>query len=273
MKVGRKALEALLTATRREQSINGKNQPQVSSTVLHYTPADSEAIFTANIVKDGKTSLSRFSFKQEKAADKATIIPVPDIERMLGVLKYHGDMVTLTHDSGKVRIKSKNKQTTLTGGFDAKSYANSQHNLKEANNQAFERVKQIKDNVYHLQDGSSIAPFYSVSLPSQEMYDALRCDGINGQKLNRYKFASDGAALTVSVGDVFKGMTTTTLVDDYAGKDFDATFEGGLENIFKHYSGDVKLSFLDFTEYGQGIRLIINFANGDFVLQAGVLGV
>lgn len=270
MKVSRGALVALLAATRREQSINGKSQPQVSSTVLHY---DSDVVYTANIVKDGKTSLSRFSFKQEKAAEETIVIPVPDIERMLGVLKYHGDMVSLAHDDGKVRIKSKSKQTTLTGGFDAKSYANSQHNLKQANNQAFERAKQIKDNVYRLQDGGTISPFYTVSLPSQEVYDAVRCDGINGQKLNRYKFASDGSTLTVSVGDVFKGMTTTTLVDDYAGKDFEATFEGGLENVFKHYTGDVKLSFLDFTEHGQGIRLIINFANGDFVFQAGVLHV
>ena len=270
MKVGRKALEALLAATRREQSINGKVQPQVSSTVIRY---EDDIVSTTNIVKDGKTSLSRFSFKQEKAATDSSAVPIPDIERMLGVLKYHGDMVTLTFADGKVRVKSKNKQTTLTGGFDAKSYANSQHNLTQAADQAVQRSGQIKDNVYHLQDGGTVTPFYTVSLPSKEVYDAVRCDGINGQKLNRYKFASDGSTLTVSVGDVFKGMTTTTLVDDYAGRDFEAVFEGGLENIFKHYSGDVKLSFLDFTEYGQGIRLIINFGNGDFVFQAGVLNV
>ena len=260
----------MLAATRREPSINGKTQPQVSSTIIRYTD---DTVYTVNIVKDGKTSLSRFSFKQEEAAPEAVNVPVPDIERMFGVLKYHGEMVTLTHQNGKVRIKSKNKQTTLTGGFDAKSYANSQQNLKQAAVAASERSSQIKDNVYHLQDGATISPFYTVSLPSKEVYDALRCDGINGQKLNRYKFVSDGSVLTVSVGDVFKGMTATALVDDYAGPTFEATFEGGLENIFKHYNGDVKLSFLDFTKYGQGIRLIVNFSNGDFVFQAGVLHV
>tara|TARA_R100000231_G_scaffold45307_6_gene39136 strand:+ start:17062 stop:17874 length:813 start_codon:yes stop_codon:yes gene_type:complete len=270
VRVKRKSLEALLNVTRREQTINGKSQPQVASTVLHY---DNDLVFTANIVKDGKTSLSRFSFNQEKGADEATIIPVPDIERMLGVLKYHGDMVSLVHEDGKVRIKSKSKQTTLTGGFEAKSYANSGHNLKEANNRAFERVKQIKDNVYHLQDGGTVSPFAVFSLPCSDIYDALRCDAINGQKLNRYKFTSEGGSLTVSVGDVFKGMTTTTLVNDYVGEDFEVVFEGGLENIFKHYTGEAKLSFLDFTEFNQGIRLIITFGNGDFVFQAGVLSV
>jgi hypothetical protein len=63
------------------------------------------------------------------------------------------------------------------------------------------------------------------------------------------------------------------LGDDYPSDDFSVTFEGGLENIFKHYSGDVKLSFLDFSDYKQGIKLIITFGNGDFVFQSGVLNV
>lgn len=270
MRIGTKALEALLQATRREQHINGKVQPQVSSTVLQYM---NDVVYTVNIVKDGKTSLSRFSFKQEGAADSDVNIPVPDIERMLGVLKYHGDHVSLKHEDGKVRIKSKNKQTTLVGGFDAKAYANSQQNLKEAANQAFDRAKQIKDNVYITGDGDTISPFFVVTLPASELYDAVRCDGMNGQKLNRYTFVCEGGVLTVSVGDVFKGMTSSVLGDDYASEDFSVAFEGGLENIFKHYSGDVKLSFLDFTEFKQGIKLIITFGNGDFVFQSGVLNV
>ena len=269
MKIGRKALEHLLMATRREQHINGKAQPQVSSTVLSYKDG---VVSTVNIVKDGKTSLSRFSFKAGEDEGENSI-PVPDIERMLGVLKYHGDVVTLTEDNGKVRVKSKNKQTTLVGGFDAKSYANSQLSLKQAAEAASERAAQIKDNVYLMRDGSTVSPFFSVTLGAADLYDAVRCDGMNGQKLNRYKFDCDGQTLTVSVGDAFKGMTTSVLGEDYAGKAFTATFEGGLENIFKHYSGDVKLSFLDFSEWEQGIRLIITFANGDWVFQAGVLHV
>ena len=53
---------------------------------------------------------------------------------MLGVGKYHGnDYVTLTHKAkdGKVVVKSKNKQTTLRGSFDATAFANSQHTLKQ----------------------------------------------------------------------------------------------------------------------------------------------
>ena len=181
MRVGRKALEALLAATRREQSINGKVQPQVSSTVIRY---EDDIVSTTNIVKDGKTSLSRFSFKQEKAATDSSAVPIPDIERMLGVLKYHGDMVTLTFADGKVRVKSKNKQTTLTGGFDAKSYANSQHNLTQAADQGSAQWSNQGQCLPPARRGT-VTPFYTVSLPSKEVYDAVRCDGINGQKLNR----------------------------------------------------------------------------------------
>lgn len=268
MKVNNKILSHLLSATSREQFINGKNQQQVSSCVLNLKDS---VLQTICIVKDGKTSLSRFSCKVDEQNDDT--IPVPDIDRLNGVLKYHGDTVTLTFNKEKdsVLVKSSNKQTTLVGGFNSKAYENSRDTLAQREEQAIERSKQIKGDSYIVKDGEQINPFFTAEIESSVLWDALRCDGINGQKLNRYRFDFDGSELSVSVGDHFKGMTTSILCDEYSGDKFTAEFEGGLENIIKHYSGKVKLSFLDFSEYNQGTRLILSFTNGDWVFQAGVL--
>jgi len=270
MKAPRDLLLQLLNVTKREQAINGKTQPQVAGCVLAL--ADNR-VSTTSIVKDGKTSLSRLSFVWEQ--DGEELIPVPDIDRLLGVLKYHADVVTITHskESGKVLVKSKNKQTTLVGGLDSKAFPNSQQTLLEWHNTSVERAKQIDatKRSYKLQTGAIRKPFYSVPLPATEVFDALRCDGINGQKLNRYTFTVKNESLSVSVGDHFKGLTESELGKCPGVKDFTATFEGGLENILKHYTGNMMLSFLDFREEGQGIRLMLSFANGDWVFQAGVL--
>lgn len=261
----RNAVVSLLSVTGREQHINGKSQKQVAGCILSL---NEKVLSTTSIVKDGKTSLSRFSILTD--AENTATIPVPDIERMLGVLKHHGEYVTIDYKDDKVVIKSKNKQTTLTGGFGAKAFANSQSTLKEWWTQAKERAKQIKGNVYLTKDGDTIAPFFVAELPAEELHDALKCDGINGQKLNRYTFKVDEGSLTLTVGDAFKGATTVDF-GPHTCKDFTATFEGGLEHIVKHYSNNIKLSFMDFTEYGQGIRLLLTMGNGDWVFQAGVL--
>lgn len=122
-----------------------------------------------------------------------------------------------------------------------------------------------------MSNGERRTPFAVVSLDAKELYEALRCDAINGQRLNRYKFCTNHGSLSVTVGDPFKGETTTFLENDFPVEDFEATFEGGLENVVKHYSKHVVLNFFDFREEGQGIRLLINFDNGDWVFQCGVL--
>ena len=264
MKVPRKALEQLLSATSREQHINGKPQKQVTGCIL---VLGDDKLSTTSIVKDGKTSLSYLSFKCEGDEES---LPVPDIERMLGVLKYHGDYVTLSLNNGKVLIKSNKKQTTLAGGFDAKAFANSQHTLKEWHNEAKTRAEQIDGLTYKTKDGGTISPFFTAQIEAGELYDALRCDGMNGQKLNRYRFQVKDNTLSVSVGDPFKGQTTTDL-GEYTTGDFEVSFEGGLENIARHYRDDIYLRFLDFREHGQGIRLLMVMGNGDWVFQAGVL--
>jgi hypothetical protein len=268
MKVPRDLLLQLLAVTKREQSINSKTQPQVTGCILLL--AD-KRLSTTSIVKDGKTSLSRFSFTCDD--DTQDSVPVPDIDRMLGVLKYHGEVVNLSYneETAKVLIKSNKKQTTLVGGMKAKAFANSQQNLLEWHKTSIERAKQVQGNVYKMNNGETRSPFATIKVSSDVLHDALKCDAMNGQKLNRYSFSMKGGELMVSVGDHFKGLTETIVADGYTDDDFTAGFEGGLENILRYYKGDVTLNFLDFKAEGQGTRLIMAFANGDWVFQAGVL--
>jgi len=268
MKVQRKMLTALLKATSRMQHVNGKAQAQVESCILRWRD---DSVSTTSLVKDGKTSISHFSFKTEEASGDDMDIPVPDIERMLGVLKYHGDMVSLKDKNGKVVVLSKNKQTTVVGGYDAKAFSTSRQNLQEWGEQSLILAERVQGNVYHLLDDTTRAPFFTAKIAADTLHDALRCDGMNGQKLNRYTFKHNGDQLSVTVGDHFKGQTETIVAQGYTGEAFEAAFEGGLENIVDHYSGDVEVSFLDFRPEGQGIRLILRFDNGDWVFQAGVL--
>jgi hypothetical protein len=268
MKVPRDLLLQLLSVTKREQAINGKVQPQVTGCIL---VLGDKRLSTTSIVKDGKTSLSRFSFTCDD--DTENTVPVPDIDRLIGVLKYHGDTVKLTYDNetSKVLIKSKSKQTTLVGGLSAKAFANSQQNLLEWHKTSVERASQIVGNSYRMANGETRSPFATITVGSEVLYDALRCDGMNGQKLNRYTFSMKGGDMNVTVGDHFKGLTETTIASGYSHDDFEAVFEGGLENILKYYKGNVGLSFLDFKNEGQGTRLVMSFDNGDWVFQAGVL--
>jgi len=110
-------------------------------------------------------------------------------------------------------------------------------------------------------------------MDAENLFDALRCDEMNGQRLNRYRFIGEEDDFKVVVGDHLKGQTEILLDNEKITpkKSFEATFEGGLEYVLKHYNGKVRLSFFDFTNIGQGYRLVLTFSNEDFLLQASVL--
>ena len=108
------------------------------------------------------------------------------------------------------------------------------------------------------------------------MFEALRCNNVNGQKLNRYTFKKNTPNyLSISVGDELLGKTTTDVdIRTSNAWDFslDVEFEGGLENVFKHYEGVVTLNFFDFTKQNQGWRLIIRLGDlFSYVYQASVI--
>ncbi len=98
---------------------------------------------------------------------------------------------------------------------------------------------------------------------------------MNGQRLNRYKISYVGAdtQIIVSTGDELKGLTETAFEVAHADgvEDWEATFEGGLENVLKHLDGEIRLHFIDFRPEGQGIRLILDAWGDGYVFQASIL--
>ena len=267
MKVSTTALVRLLKTTKRNQFVNGKEQPQVVSCILR---SEGGTVQTTSIVRDGKTSVARFSITGD--GFPATI-PVPDIDRLLGALKFHGQNVTLDVTENKLVVKSGNKTTTMSANTDGRALPNIHTTIGEQEKNSQERAQSIEENKYVLQDGDKITPFFSYTMDAENLFDALRCDEMNGQRLNRYRFIGEEDDFKVVVGDHLKGQTEILLDNEKITpkKSFEATFEGGLEYVLKHYNGKVRLSFFDFTNIGQGYRLVLTFSNEDFLLQASVL--
>jgi len=222
-------------------------------------------------VRDGKTSLSRFSIP---CGEGTTALPIPDIDRILGVLKAHGDTVKLSVDGVKSRIliKSKGKQTTLTANIEGLAFPHSRETIGEWEEKSLARATQIRPDGYFIAKTEEIrGPIASWTLDAEEIRDALACDAINGQMLNRYTFTYD-KGLTLSVGSELKGQTETILVrEDEAEEGIEVTVEGGLDNALRGIKGKVVLQFYDFRDFEQGIRMVIRLEGGDFILQAGLL--
>ena len=198
------------------------------------------------------------------------------ISRLLGVLSAHGTKVTLEAEGSRIRVKSGKKTTTLTGDLGGLAFPHSSETIGEWEAKSVDLSKRLEPETgaYIMRDGSKRLPMATFKVESVELFEALRCDNINGQKLNRYRFKYDEVAgiLSVDVGDDIKGRTLTKL--DYEGEnlqDFEWDFEGGLEGLLKPFSGETTLYFIDFRPEGQGIRLFLLLPGGSWVFQAGVL--
>lgn len=279
MKIRNDTLQRLLRVTQREQTIAGKAQKQVHSTMLRLY--DDGWVATINLVRDGVSSLSLFSALSESSPEGTMDYPVPDIDLLLGVLKQHGEIVTLVHEDSKMRIRSGKKATTIPASAQAKAHLNSTHTVDEWFQKSLKRHGQIKDGGYYMNapHDELRKPFCRLVANSNDLFEACRCDTINNQKLNRYLFTMNvGTGLQITVGNELKGRTTT-MIESQGGtvwfgpndQNFDVTLEGGLENVFNHYpSSEVTLDFFDFRPEGQGIRILFAIA-GDYVLQAGLL--
>jgi hypothetical protein len=263
-------LRSLLDTISRKQFVNGKPQSQVVGCVLRPTE-DGESVVSVSLVRDGKTSLGRFSAPAKWGNNEQPII-VPDIDRLCGVLSAHSGEVFLTQDEDKLRIKSGKKRTTLHAQKGALAFPHSTETIAQWEEKSLGLSAQITDEGYKMRDGSMREPFFAFSVPTRELGDALKCDSINAQKMNNYTFQSNTGRFTLSVGDFLKGQTDIELSDDCGNQeDFETVLEGGLEHIVNSYSGEAHLHFLDFRPEGQGVRLIMRFDNGDWVYQSAVL--
>ena len=116
MKVKTESLERLLKTTKRNQFVNGKEQAQVLSCILR---SEHDRLSTTSVVRDGKTSVARFSIDNDGFPG---IVPVPDIDRLLGALKFHGTSVKLDVGDGKLVVISTNKQTTMSANTEGRAF-------------------------------------------------------------------------------------------------------------------------------------------------------
>lgn len=51
-----------------------------------------------------------------------------------------------------------------------------------------------------------------------------------------------------------------------------ATYQGGFNNLFANINGKINLYFFDFTQWEQGVKLLITLGDGDFIFQSALLG-
>lgn len=275
IKISNTQLKRALNITKRKQTVNGKQQAQVESCALEC--AGSKATITS-LTRD-LTGLTVVVADVEGTG----YIPLPDIDRVLGILSLHSENLTISWGAGgnKLRFKSAGKQTTLDASFEAKAFTHSQETIEEFHARSTSLASKIdaEGGVYTLGSGIGQSSFCSFSVNVADLYDACRCDTINGQRLNRYTFtiprgdSPDG--LSITVGDPSLGQTTSEIAFEekylMPTDGFSWDFDGGLDELFKGFTGKAKLNFFDFREHGQGIRFSVSFGNGEWAWAAGAL--
>lgn len=283
------ALEILLKKTQRPHFIGGSKSNQVTSCVLVCVDG---RMRTTSIVKDGVTSVSHFSVPllengESYVSDKTYDgnIYVSDIDTLLGVLKYHGGKLKIhqSPSSNKVRLISNNKTTTIDANPNAKAFTNSNETLESWLNKSITLMAKINQTsnynepvTYTAANETVFEPCVDMHFEAIDLYEALRTDNMNGQKLNRYTVELHDRGLYFTTGAYNKGKNLTQVNASERGSSQylpDAvTFSGGLEQTLAHINGKVRLSIFDFSQYEQGHRLLLSFGEGtdDFLLQASV---
>ena len=270
MKIQPSALKGLLDRTQRKHTVAGATNPQVVACMIR-GDGDGNASVTS-LVKDGVTSLSQFSCD---ATSTIEAIPIPDIERIKGALKFHGGLLTLSFNHGKLRLKSGAKSTTLLASENAKAFPHSPHSLGEWERRSMQQADSIDSYtaIYTMKNGTKITPILSAEIDAVELFEAVRCVNMNSQKSNTFTFTLKDRVLSLTVGGDLKGTTTTVLRDDIPLNDgsFEAAYHGGLNHVLQHLNGSLTLNFLDFRSFNQGIAMLITHGERDFIYQAGIV--
>ena len=277
IKVNTQLLKSMLIRTKRIQCVGGKPQPQVTACVLS---ASDDIVSTTSLVRDGKTSLSTFNVPAEAMGRDKEDIPVPDIDRVLGVLGSHSSPVKIEYEDNKLIFSSGKKKTRLTASLNGLAFPHSSETILEWGKKSDELSSKFVWNEgfkgYAMANGETREPAYIWKVDANELFEALRCDNMNGQKLNRYTISIRDSIIRVGVGEELKGFTIVEFGNTdplYSSQKFemDWDFEGGLENVLAGLSGDILINILDFTKEGQGMRLVIDLNAHGFVYQAGVI--
>ena len=264
------SLKWLLTLAQRKQTIDGSSHAQLYSVILK---ASDGRLSLTSLVKDGVTSLMRLSIPCTGQGE----VVITDIDTTLGVLKYHGGVISITPTVDKVKFKSSNKQTTLSASKEAKAFPHTPETMAQWNEKSNALAEKISVDTltYTTNDGQKINTSWDFSdLSTTTLYEAFRCDSMNGQKFNQYVISfKEPNELEIRVGADLKGKTITkiqsqpftTPVGEDAG--FTATYGGGLEHIFQHLNSDVGIHVWDFTDAGMGHPMLITLGDGDYIFQ------
>jgi hypothetical protein len=233
-------LAHILTVMKREQVVSGKRQAQVEACMLAFEDGVCSAL---SLTRDltGLTYVRRECSVFENAS-----VPIPDIDRVLSILKVHGPQVHVSYGEGKVVFKSGRKQTTLQVSDEAKAFSHSPESVRAFHEKSCglaERINGVQ-KTYTDRNGTSIPA----------------C-----------------ATFTVIVGDPMYGLTETKIstigkpAHNASGKVLKMAFDGGLDYLFKHKQGSCDVFFFDFTHEEQGYRFGVLFNDGSWAFQAGVL--
>ncbi len=265
------SLKWLLSLMQRKQTIDGKSISQVHSLLLK---ANEGRLSACTLVKDGVTSLMRLSIPCTGEGEFA----ITDIEDVLGVLKYHGGVLYITPETDKVKFKSSSKQTTLSANKEARAFPHTPDTIALWAEKSDSLAKKINvdDMKYYTNEGEALDVALRLSdLNTTTLYEAFRCDSMNGQKFNKYTIQYTNNKLLVTVGDELKGKTTTQINEilySYVNmkdesREITATYNGGLEYIFQHLNSDVNIGVWDFTHVNNGYPMLITLGDGDFIFQ------
>jgi hypothetical protein len=263
----------VLTASKRMQTVDGKKVAQVEGCVLSFGEG---SVSVLSLTRDltGLTYVHRECsvFRQAK-------VPVPDIDRVLAILKMHGEQVSIVvKDAYNIMFKSGNKQTSLQSSLEAKAFGHSPESILAFYEKSLLLSSRISvtQTTYTDRNENRIPAFCSFVAEASEVYDALN-SSVSGasERLNRFVFdITSGGTITATVGDPLYGMTETTIETSGCSppeKDVQMAFDGGLDYLFKHFGGECRVFFFDFTHEEQGYRFGVRFNDGSWAFQAGVL--
>ena len=267
--VPKSELETLLKKTQRK----GVDGCLVESCIIEHD--GEETLSITSLVKDGVSSVGKFSLKV--ICEHPQTWPVPSIDNLLKVLKYHGRTVKLTGQqewNSQIQVKSGSKTTTLTASPQALAYPSSPDTLLEWHTKSTKIAEKINLETMSYESAEGpIASAMVVVADSTDLFEAFRCDGMNGKKTGRYKFIFDTDGFHIETGTELKGLTKTTINEYDFGDRRTMYFEGALEDLTKQIVGDIHLGFVQFrTRKGSaGEWGLIVKIDDDFVFQTSVI--
>lgn len=272
MEIENSQLQKLMKRTLRVANISGKDISQVNSCIIALT---AHRAITCNIVRDGVTSVSSFGVDRLCTDPPEDEYYIPDIAKFLGVLKHHGELITVEQTDTKLRIKSTGKQTTLAADPRAKAFPHSDKTLEQWRDMSYTRRFQYDTGqlTYKTYTGKVLSKDASATCKAGELSDALSSGLMNGQKCPSFQISAnpDTKQLKVLVGSKMGGETYTDLEESQSlSWDTIEITASGLENTFSlvERNRDVKLVVFDLSKEGaSGALLAIEIVGIGIILQ------